>query len=109
MKTNMLQNIGALWVKNGKKGKFYSGTIEYKGEKIRVMAFPNTKKTELKHPDLNIVLATDETNRPADADRQEQVNGIGKPDMVVHDEFVPPAPPLDERYSQEIKPEDIPF
>lgn len=53
----MSDNIGALWLKDGKKGKFFSGSIELEGIKTQIVVFKNTKKTKENHPDYNILLS----------------------------------------------------
>ena len=59
----MSTKIGALWLKDGKKGKFMSGQIELDGKKISVLVFKNNK-TKPTHPDYQIVLAEDRGQRP---------------------------------------------
>jgi len=56
----MLEKCGALWVKDGKKGKFMSGEIEINGEKLRVMVFKNDKDGVDKRPDYRIMMAVDD-------------------------------------------------
>jgi len=55
----MNDNIGALWVKEGKKGDFYSGYIEVenggKKEKIRIVVFKNNYKNKETSPDFQIL------------------------------------------------------
>ena len=53
----MSDNIGALWLKEGKKGKFFSGSIELEGIKTQIVIFKNTNKTKENHPDYNILLS----------------------------------------------------
>lgn len=45
--------IGGLWLKEGKKGKFFSG----KFGNANVLIFKNTNKKEAKHPDYEIFIA----------------------------------------------------
>ena len=48
--------IGALWVKESKKGmRYFSGNIEVGGQKIQIAVFKNTKKSSDKAPGYNIV------------------------------------------------------
>ncbi len=47
--------LGALWNKESDKGKFMSGYIEVSGEKINIVCFKNSYKTEDKHPDWEIL------------------------------------------------------
>lgn len=63
-----LTKIGALWVKDGKKGKFMSGQVEIEGVKYAILVFKNTKTSD-KQPDYNINLRTDE---PYTEDREER-------------------------------------
>ncbi len=46
---------GALWVKDGQRGKYMSGVIEINGEKINIVVFKNGYKKEDKHPDYRIL------------------------------------------------------
>ena len=48
------QKIGALWLKQGKKGKFMSGEIEIDGVTHKLTVFKNDYKKEDKHPDYII-------------------------------------------------------
>lgn len=48
------KKIGALWVKNGKKGRFLSGEIEVDGSRISVMVFKNEKGENPKRPDYTV-------------------------------------------------------
>jgi len=54
----MGQSIGALWTKHKGEMEYYSGNITWKGEKIKIVVFSNTKKKEENHPDYNILLNT---------------------------------------------------
>ena len=47
-------SIGALWVKQGKTTKFYSGYIEVDGKKIEVIAFKNDTSKNPKAPSVKI-------------------------------------------------------
>lgn len=60
--------IGALWLKDGAKGKYMAGEIERQsGEKIRVMVFKNTFKTEGDtKPDYTINMVLDDPANPPD-------------------------------------------
>jgi hypothetical protein len=44
----MKDKIGALWLKHGKKGKYYSGEVNG----VKLVAFPNSYKEQEKHPDF---------------------------------------------------------
>lgn len=59
-----LVKIGALWMAEGKNGKFMSGRITVDGDQeIRILVFKNGYKEESKHPDYVIY-------EPGDDDRQ---------------------------------------
>jgi hypothetical protein len=59
-----LTKIGALWLKDGKKGKFMSGKIEVEGKEYAILVFKNEKKND-KQPDYNINLRNDnEVEKP---------------------------------------------
>lgn len=50
----MEKSIGALWIKTGNKGEYWTGNIELKdGTKQNVIVFRNTYKKD-KQPDLRI-------------------------------------------------------
>lgn len=66
----MQTSIGALWVKEGKKGQFLSGKLDINGEKISVVAFKN-KKTKENQPDYRIFVSSPQ--QPSDATRYEEV------------------------------------
>ncbi len=54
MSNEKQQPIGAMWAKQTKAGKtFYTGTIEVKGEKIKIKMFNNDFKKD-KQPDIKI-------------------------------------------------------
>jgi len=55
-----LRKIGALWLKEGKSGKFLSGMVEIDGKKINLMVFRNTRKQEDRHPDYTINITEDD-------------------------------------------------
>jgi uncharacterized protein (DUF736 family) len=48
-------SIGALWVKEGKSGKYMSGVIDIDGVKVNIVVFKNSYKREDKHPDYRIL------------------------------------------------------
>jgi len=58
-------SIGALWLKDGKAGKYMTGEVEVNGEKQRIVVFKNTYKQQDKQPDYRILAA-----RPKDASEQ---------------------------------------
>jgi uncharacterized protein (DUF736 family) len=45
-----------LWQKQGQNGSYYSGKITVMGVEYWVNLYKNDRKTEDKHPDLNLVL-----------------------------------------------------
>lgn len=47
--------LGALWLKEGKSGKYMSGRIEVNGEKINIVVFKNTYKEKENQPDYKIL------------------------------------------------------
>ena len=50
-----LNKIGALWIGEGRNGKFMSGRIELtEGQEVRILVFKNSYKEESKHPDYVI-------------------------------------------------------
>ena len=64
-----MERIGALWLKNGKNGKFMSGTIEVGEDEesstaLRILVFKNTFKEKEQHPDYVIYLPTGEDTKP---------------------------------------------
>lgn len=55
------KKIGALWLKEGKNGKYMSGTIqEDVPAGAKLLVFKNTYKKDEKHPDYTINVADDE-------------------------------------------------
>lgn len=48
-------SIGALWIKEGRNGKYMSGVVEIDGVKANVVVFKNNYKTEDRHPDYRIL------------------------------------------------------
>jgi hypothetical protein len=45
-----------LWEKEGKNGPYYSGNVEINGQKHWVNVFINDRKTEDRHPDMNLLI-----------------------------------------------------
>ena len=48
------QSIGALWVKEGKKGKYFTGVVELGDRKVKVVVFKNGYKDKENQPDWRI-------------------------------------------------------
>lgn len=46
--------LGALWVKNGARGDYMTGTLDVNGEKVRIVAFREGNKRNEKAPDWRI-------------------------------------------------------
>lgn len=65
-------SIGALWVKQGKSGPFYSGYVELDGQKIEIVAFKNDNTKNPKAPSLRILKglkrASNSENETVDVD-----------------------------------------
>jgi len=60
-----LKTIGGLWIKEGKKGKFFSGniTLNYgtpEEIKLNIMIFKNDKKEKENQPEYKIVTKVDD-------------------------------------------------
>jgi len=55
----MNDNIGALWLKNGKNGQFLTGKIKINDEDLKIVIFKNTYKTKETQPDYSILKARD--------------------------------------------------
>lgn len=56
--------LGALWLKDGKNGKYMSGRIEINGEKINIVVFKNTYKEKENQPDYKILRSRPKTDAP---------------------------------------------
>lgn len=67
---NTMEKLGALWLKEGKKGKFMSGDLRVGADTIPVLIFKNQYKTAANHPDYVVM-------RPV-ADPQGGEHGSGK-------------------------------
>lgn len=55
-----LKYVGALWLKDGKKGKFMSGKIELLGVEQDILIFKNDKGGNERRPDYQIAIQEDE-------------------------------------------------
>lgn len=64
--------LGALWLKESKKGtKYMSGKIEVGGEAISIVIFKNNKKKET-HPDYRILRSDSKSEQSSQQSTQEQ-------------------------------------
>lgn len=103
---NNNRSVGALWNKVAKgSGKQYmSGKIEIDGKVIYLAVFPNTRKTQDKHPDYQIVLS----ERAANGSQTQ--SSYHKP--TTQSNYTPSTNesrvPVDNRVD-DIQVEDIPF
>ena len=68
------REMGALWMKDGKTQKFYSGFLKLKGEndndpeeEVSIIIFANRHKNSDKAPDL-IVYRSEDPKKPVDHD-----------------------------------------
>jgi hypothetical protein len=70
-----LNRIGALWIGEGKKGKFMSGRIELsENQEVRILVFKNGYKENNSHPDYIIY----EPETPQESrGRNDQATGRG--------------------------------
>lgn len=67
--------LGALWTKNGAKGEYMTGTLEFNGEKVNIVCFKQQKRGE-KSPDWRVLKSVPrdqaQAARPAaDIDKSE--------------------------------------
>lgn len=53
--TQKQDELGALWIKNGPKGEYMTGTLKIDGVAIPVVCFTNQNKKDAKHPDWRIL------------------------------------------------------
>jgi hypothetical protein len=63
------RRIGALWLKQGKNGQFFSGVLELLGEDIPIIVFPTKKDGEAAttRPDYEILRAREDGDAKASA------------------------------------------
>lgn len=74
-----LEKVGALWLKDGKKGKFMSGEITFADEPVRVLVFKNTHHKEGdRKPDYEVFVTVDDEKDelPPPASRPSRVDDI---------------------------------
>ena len=57
-----LINVGALWIREGKSGKFMGGNIEIDEREYSIMIFKNNRKENEDQPDYRIVMPDDVDN-----------------------------------------------
>ena len=82
-----------LWKKDGPNGSYYGGKVEIDGQLYFVDLYKNERKTEERHPDLNLVL------KPA---QQRQVPPPSRPGRDVPQRVAPSAPPPADPFGDEI-------
>src|SRR5215471_5266161 len=68
-----LLKIGALWIGEGRNGKFMSGRLDINGEEIRILVFKNSYKEERKHPDYVVYEPSDAND---DSRRENAARGF---------------------------------
>ena len=59
-----LKSCGGLWLKDGKKGKYFSGEIEIDEVKTHILIFKNDKGDNPKRPDYRIYIPGEESISP---------------------------------------------
>lgn len=59
-------SIGALWIKDGKNGKYMSGVVEIDGAKHNIVVFKNGYKEKENQPDYRIL-----KSKPKDAPKED--------------------------------------
>lgn len=73
-----LNKIGALWIGEGRNGKFMSGRIELvEGQEVRILVFKNSYKEESRHPDYIIY---EPENQEEKDNRRKAAKGFGATD-----------------------------
>lgn len=68
-----LKSIGGLWLKDGKKGKYFSGEVELFGTKQHILVFKNDKGDNERRPDYRIYVPNDETEEKDTHARDNEV------------------------------------
>ena len=56
--------LGALWLKDGKNGKYFSGKITVDGQDIGIVIFKNTYKEKENQPDYKILRSRPRSDAP---------------------------------------------
>lgn len=69
----MEKSIGALWIKEGKKGKFMTGKLQINGVEISVVAFIEKDKKNEKAPDVRIYLSKPRNQQTAFEEKHESL------------------------------------
>ena len=106
-----MQELGALWKKRSERtgNEFYSGDLQLPGgEKVKVIAFDNDRKTKDSHPDIRIYLAEDRGGNSG-GNRGGGSSTYQKPAAPSRSAPATPAPAAIEYPTEEIDPDDIPF
>ena len=81
-----LTKIGGLWLKDGKKGKFMSGSIDGKN----VLIFKNNRKQPgEKYPDYEVFISGEQQEQPKAPPRQAQRQPEPPEDLDIQEEGVP--------------------
>jgi len=71
-----MDKAGALWLKDGNVGKFFSGQIEIDGKKRSILVFKNTTKQEgSKQPDYQIYWGKDTPPKSSKGDPPPRTTG----------------------------------
>ena len=65
--------IGALWLRHGKKGEYMTGTISG----VKVALFANSNKTNEKQPDWRVMKSVPREDRPAQTATAPNADDIG--------------------------------
>ena len=74
---------GALWMKDGKSGKYLSGTVEINGVKHKVFIQKNNYKKEARQPDYVVSLMQEEPQQSQAIDmRPVQASEVPYADQI---------------------------
>ena len=72
--------VGALWEREKKGMKYYSGVLrDFRGD-IRIAVFPNDFKKKENHPDMNIVISFGNENNANGKSEKSEVGSSKKDD-----------------------------